>query len=169
MNQVLAPLVIVAALAPAAAGGASLRLCLEDRAEVSVAARGELLREIIRLFPSAEFINPADCERNADAVRIFLAKGVPGRPPDALGAVKVEADGRLSPPALVFVDAVAEYSRANDELTLGRALARVAGHELLHYLRQSSDHDAHGPMRERLTAQDLTERRGGPAWTRLGR
>jgi hypothetical protein len=157
-------MIIAVALAPAAIAGNGLRLCLETQVEVSVAARAELLVELIRLLPGVGLADPSLCPEERDAIRIALTKSAADHPPDALGAIQV-SQGRVAPPALVFVDAVARYSRATGERALGRALARVAAHELLHFLRQSEEHAHDGLLQEKLTAQDLTRNPGPPAWT----
>jgi hypothetical protein len=55
----------------------------------------------------------------------------------------------------VFKGPVAELSGANDLETLGRALGRVAAHELLHYLLQQSGHNVTGLLQERLDTTAL--------------
>jgi len=169
MHRVLSQVVILAALLPGALSATSLRLCLEDRAGVSVAARAEFLVELIRLLPEAKLSSDEDCADDESAVRIALAKNLAGHPADVLGAIRIQPDGRVAPPALVFVDAVAAYSKAPGERALGRALARVAGHELMHYLQQAADHAEHGLMQDRLSAQDLTRVSHSPSWRMAGR
>ena len=162
MNQALVQVTIVLALAPAAVAGNELRLCVENQADVSVPARAELLLELVRLLPGVALSDPSPCPE--DAIRVALTKSSAGHPPDALGAIQMD-QGRIAPPALVFVDAVAHYSGATGEGALGRALARVAAHELLHFLRQTEQHAHDGLLQEKLTAQDLTRNPGPPAWT----
>lgn len=164
MTRVLVQLTLFAALAPAALNATSLRLCLQNDADVSVPARAELLRELIRLFPGVGLADSKRCAEDEDAVQIALTQAAAEHPADALGAMKVR-QGRIAPPALVFVDQVAHHSRASGERALGRALARVAGHELLHFLRQTQQHEDQGLMRDKLTAHDLTRNPGPPAWT----
>jgi hypothetical protein len=168
MNQALVQITIALALAPVAVAGNQLRLCVENQAEVSLPARAELLLELVRLLPGAALAEPSLCALEADAIRISLIQSAAHHPADALGAIQVE-QGRIAPPALVFVDAVARHSGATGEGALGRALARVAAHELLHFLRQTEQHSHDGLLQEKLTAQELTRNPGPPAWTMRAR
>ena len=169
MNAVVVQLAIVGMLVPGALTAGGLRLCVEDQARVSVAARAELILELTRLFPGVSLADDSDCEKDQRAIRIALAKDAVGRPPDVLGAIQVEPSGRVAPPALVFVDAVAAYSGASGEGALGRALARVAGHEVLHYLQQSSEHASDGLMQHKLSALDLTGHQAPSHWSMVAR
>ena len=87
-------------------------------------------------------------------ILVSLVAERPGVPPDALGLAHSER-GLILPRLEVLVGAVMRLTKAGDRETLGRALARVAAHELLHYQRQTGDHDAHGLMQARLTPADL--------------
>src|SRR5690606_6133484 len=87
-------------------------------------------------------------------VQLTILGSRAGIPDDALGLAH-RADGAILPRLEVFVDPVLRLTQTRDGATLGRALARVASHELLHYLRQTSEHQAHGLLRERLTPTDL--------------
>ena len=71
-------------------------------------------------------------------------------------------DGKIVPSLEVFKGPVAQVLGANDLETLGRALGRVAAHELLHYLLQQSGHNVTGLLQERLGAEALrSEDRSG--------
>ncbi len=164
MNRVFFQVAILIGLLPAGVGATSLRLCLDNPAAVSVATRAEFQMELTRLFPGMAFGSEAACADDEEAVRIALAKEAADHPADVLGAIRIQPDGRLELPALVFVDTVAAYSKAPGQQALGRALARVAGHELLHYFQQSAEHAAHGLMQHRLSAQDLTRHPQPPNW-----
>ena len=160
MHSNLAQAAIAALFCQGILAGSALRLCLDDRAELRMPARAALVQELIRLFPGADLVR--GCQDGA--VAIALHGNSAGHPPDALGAMAVFADGAIHPPVLVFVDAVARHSAANSEEALGLALARVAGHELLHFLRQSREHSDSGLLQERLSAGDLTGKPGPTAW-----
>lgn len=167
MNPVFVELAFLSAVAAVAAPSAGLQVCLDDSYGVSVPARGEFVQELTRLIPHADFNHGCP---DADAgVRIALLASDGSVPQDALGAIRVNAGGQVAPPVLVFVDTVESYSEAASEESLGRALARVAGHELLHYLRQSSQHGSHDLLRSRLSAHELTGVPGPARWTRRGR
>ncbi|MBI1354693.1 MAG: hypothetical protein GC160_10125 [Acidobacteria bacterium] len=156
MSSNLAKAAIAALLCQGALGATVLRLCLQDRADLRMPARAALIQELIRLFPSAR-LSP-DCPGDPGALAITLLPQLSGQPSDALGAMAVRADGVIAPPILVFVNAVVAHSSAKSEEALGLALARVAGHELLHFLSQSREHSPAGLLQERLSAADLTSR-----------
>ncbi len=132
----------------------ALSVCLEDRAEIGVPARAGLLRELHALLPGIE-VELGRCNALGDAdVALAVLRSREGVPVDALG-LAYRADGAILPRLELFVDPVMRLTRAGDWETLGRALARVAAHELLHYRRQSGDHDPHGLLQARLSAAEL--------------
>lgn len=71
----------------------------------------------------------------------------------ALGATRV-LNGRIQPELEIYVTPVATLIRSSLPVLLGRAMARVAAHEIGHYLLQESDH-SDGLMSESFTAAHL--------------
>jgi hypothetical protein len=53
-------------------------------------------------------------------------------------------DGRVTPNIVLYCEAIRQYLPSDLDLFVGRAMARVLAHELIHYLKQSISHDAHG-------------------------
>jgi hypothetical protein len=112
--------------------------------------------ELRLLFPRLNVVAESNpCEANSEGqVLIFVKDREEGVPFDALGRAPM-VDGKIIPALEVFRGPVAKLSGAKDLETLGRALGRVAAHELLHYLLQQSDHNVTGLLQERLGATAL--------------
>ncbi|MEZ5361292.1 MAG: hypothetical protein R2748_02845 [Bryobacterales bacterium] len=140
----------------AAAQAKGLSVCIEDRAGVGVPARAGLLRELHALLPKLEVhVAEQSCNALGDAdVLLSLRTERSGIPEDALG-LAYRGNGEILPRLEVFVEPVLRLTRAGDWETVGRALARVAAHELMHYGRQSDQHSTHGLMQARLSASEL--------------
>ena len=132
----------------------ALSVCLEDRSGIGVPARAGLIRELQALFPQIDLqLGGCNAVEGSDVVLTVLGSR-PGVPEDALG-LAYRAGGVILPRLELFAEPVLRLTQAGDWETLGRALARVAAHELLHYRRQTSEHDSHGLLRARLTPTEL--------------
>jgi hypothetical protein len=133
------------------AGG--LELCIENPArldEFTVQAfRGEIQR-IAQL--SNRPIAFAGCR--SGHVRIVLRNEPPDEETSALGAIR-QQDGRLLPEIELFVSSTSRLINTRLSGILGRALARVATHELGHLLTRRATHRDNGVMMERLSAAHL--------------
>jgi len=108
------------------------------------------------LFPRLQIVtrvSPCSAAEGGQVI-VFLKSTAPNSEQDALGRAAV-VDGKILPVLEVFVDPVARLTGANDYEILGRALGRVAGHELLHYLLQQHEHNEAGLLREQLTPGTL--------------
>lgn len=129
------------------------QLCviLEERANLPPVARQLLLSEL-----GAVSHGKAIDARSCLLVRIREAPGQ--RYSTALGLVQVR-QGRVLPLIELYVRPVKELlGRDLHAAALGKALARVAAHELTHYREQRLDHGAAGSFRESLGPGDLTGR-----------
>jgi hypothetical protein len=133
-----------------------IRVCIHDQASISAPTRASLRAELVLLFPRLQIItktNPCSTVE-AGQVVIFIRGAAPAAATGALGRAPV-VNGRILPALEVFVDPVARLTGANDFETLGRALGRVAGHELLHYLLQQVGHDEVGLLQQQLAPGPL--------------
>jgi hypothetical protein len=94
------------------------------------------------------------CDGTA-AVRIHLLDEPPAEEATALGAAP-RRHGQIGPDLRVFVAPIAQLVGTRLPYLLGLAMARVAAHELGHFLRQD-EHHAHEPglMTERLSGYQL--------------
>jgi hypothetical protein len=143
-------------LGGSASQATAMRVCLEDRVGMGVPARAGLVGELRALAPDVEVeIRAEGCNGIAGSDVVLTVLGSrPEAPSDALG-LAYRGNGTILPRLEVFVDPVMRLTRAADWQTLGRALARVAAHELLHYRRQTDEHDASGLFQARLTPTEL--------------
>jgi hypothetical protein len=128
-----------------------MEICVADSARLTLPTLAAFQAEMSALAPAAKLRwRDQRCE-----VRIHLELSATEESPDVLGRVR-KSDGRILPELQVFVPAVLHLLGESRSATLaGRALARVAAHELGHYLNQSADHQESGIMREYLTAAEL--------------
>ena len=133
--------------------GRALGLCLENAARVDNDTLKVFRAELGRVF--SESNRQADFEDcGPDAIRIDFQIESPADEPSALGGIR-QRDGVLFPEIALFVSPTAEIIGSRLPALLGRALARVATHELGHWLSQSSAHASRGVMMERLSAAHL--------------
>ena len=153
MARAIFPVLLVSAVALQAA---ELRVCVEDQAGIGGPARAGLVKELRALLPRLDLtIKGGGCSARAgfDVLLTVLDERA-GIPADALGLAH-RRQGVILPKVEVFVEPVVQLTRATDKETLGRALARVAAHELLHYRYQSDQHRTHGLMAARLSPAEL--------------
>lgn len=137
-----------------ASQASAMKACLEDRSGLGAPARAGFVRELHALLPQIHLERGHCNALIGSEVVLTVLDSRPGVPEDALG-LAYRSDGVILPRLELFVDPIMELTQAGDWETLGRALARVAAHELLHYRRQTGEHDAHGLLQARLTPAEL--------------
>jgi hypothetical protein len=91
---------------------------------------------------------------SSTTVSVTLRTEPPAEEPSALGGIR-RRDGRLVPEIELFVSPTAQIIGTRLPAVLGRALARVATHELGHWLSPDSPHAERGVMMERLSSAHL--------------
>jgi hypothetical protein len=160
MARAIFPVLIMSAVALQAA---ELRVCVEDHADIGAPARAGLVKELRALLPRLDLtVKGGGCGARAGFdVLLTVRDEKAGIPADALGLAHLR-QGVILPEVEVFVEPVMQLTRVTDKETLGRALARVAAHELLHYRYQSDQHQAHGLMAARLSAAELLTEEARP-------
>ena len=132
-----------------------LRVCVQYQTSMPSVAKDALALELRLLFKGRRLeVRRSGCVRSSDVV-VTVRDRRPRLPEDVLGLAVRRGEG-ISPNLEVFLDPVRAVTGSKSWDTLGRALARVAGHELLHYLLQRIDHDADGLFGARLTPDYLT-------------
>ena len=155
--------VMAAVCFSAAAHAEPLRICVHNQINLPDPAEAAMRAELRLLFPRLKVVtqsNPCSAA-GEDQVLIFVKDAEEGVPADALGRAPM-VDGKIVPSLEVFKGPVAQVLGANDLETLGRALGRVAAHELLHYHLQQSGHNVTGLLQERLDQTALrSEDRSG--------
>ena len=142
-------LVLVFAFGAAAASAAEkpAAVCLDDRVGVGARAMQAFEVELNALGVAAL----ANCSAAA-GVRISIRTYAPSRYPRALGLAWT-GGGRVLPGIELYTANILKTlaGQAGAE-RFGRALARVAFHELQHYTRQQHGHDEHGLFTPALNA-----------------
>lgn len=116
-----------------------LAVCLEDRTKLdseTLQVFGQELRAIARSSGITLRIleQPGQCRDIRLTIRPFSHAEI-----SALGAARVE-DGRVLPEIEVYASSVAGLVGSRLPALLGRGLARVAAHEIGHYVLQTTTH-----------------------------
>ena len=132
------------ALLVAGVASAEVRsICVDDRVALNAFSRKAFdveIRELIRL-PLAS----APCK--GPVVSLVISTHPPARYARALGLAHRTGD-RIFPQLEIYTQPILKMlGERTSAAQLGRALARVAAHELGHYLRQQVHHDDKGLMR----------------------
>jgi hypothetical protein len=143
----------------------AVEICLEDRARLSLPAIAAFQTELSLIVPDAR-IEPAS---GACDFRLTIRPdSLPGQP-DVLGRTPVSG-GHILPRAEVFAASIIRLLEGSRSHTLlGRAIARVAAHEIGHYLSQEGRHHASGLMRPELTVSQLVGADRAPFMLRVRR
>ena len=125
-----------------------LNLCVDNQArldEYTIQAFRKELAAILAASDRGAGFSPC----RDGSVRITLRAKPPAEEPAALGAAR-RRDDAILPEVELFVDGIAFLVETRLPGVLGRAMARVATHEIAHYLYQSGEHSGEGHMMERL-------------------
>jgi hypothetical protein len=149
-------------LAVAGLASAEVRsVCLEDRVGLSLFSRKSFQAEMRKLLPVVEFaFRSGECP--GPAVSLVIAAHPPARYSSALGLAH-RSGARVFPELRIYTQAVRSIigERAS-AAQFGRALARVAAHELGHYFHQRIGHDESGLMRASFKPAQLTSHDPAP-------
>ena len=139
-------------LLPCGVTAGDLEVCLEDRVGLGPAARTAFERELETHLPVR--LSPAT-STDSGCILIQVRTVAPQRYASALGLVYRTGE-RILPVIEVYVrPVVALLDREARADLLGRAIARVAAHELVHYSEQRGDHENAGLFRASLSAREL--------------
>lgn len=137
--------------------GASWTVCIEDsKPLLSTPLRAAMWKEFRTVLGSGKArLTFGGC---ADDPRQILLE-IQAEPPEALSGVLGRAhrrSGAVRPSLEVFYGAMVRYlGKPISARALGRALARVAAHEVAHFLAQEVRHCSHGLMRPMFAAHEL--------------
>jgi hypothetical protein len=133
-------------------GAQGFPVCLEDRAGLNQRALAAFEKELSALLPDVE-ISP--CGQAGDTVVLTVRTEPPRRYATALGLARRQS-GEIRPQLEIYVGPLVRLlGNVRAPAVVGRALARVAGHELWHYLSQRSDHDHTGLFSASLRPWDV--------------
>jgi hypothetical protein len=146
---------IAAGLLCAGIVGAEVRtVCVHDRVRLSVYAQNAFAAEATRLL-RGEGITIHFRECAGPSVSLVIAAHPPHRYPRALGLANRSGD-RVVPELRVYTEPILKIlGRQASAAQVGRAIARVAAHELGHYRWQQIHHDDHGLMGATFEPRDL--------------
>ncbi|MGQ9634841.1 MAG: hypothetical protein ACUVXB_11425 [Bryobacteraceae bacterium] len=145
-----AQLLVAFGLAVAPAAAQPSRLCVEDRVRLDASVTDSFRRELRTLLPGWQL---ASC--GPDSVRLIFRFDPPARYGAALGLAWCAQD-RVLPVVEVYLNPVLRtLAGARSGEIVGRALARVAAHEVAHYVLQRLDHDASGLLNPRFSPVEL--------------
>ena len=138
----------------------SLRLCVDYQVAVPSVGRDAMARELILLFPGQRIKMVTDCAADGD-IHLTVRDRRPLIPSDVLGLAERHGEG-VAPRMEIFLAPMVDTIGPRGWESLGRALARVAGHELVHYLLQRQDHDHEGLFSPHLTHDYLLQEQVRP-------
>ncbi len=148
---------LLAVMTAPGAFGAAWTVCVEDsKPLLSTPVRAAMWKE----FRTVIGIEGARLTFGAcdDGPRQILLQ-IQGEPPEALAGVLGLAHRRRSevqPSLAVFYGAMVRYlGKPISARAIGRALARVAAHEVAHFLEQQVRHCGHGLLRPVFPAHEL--------------
>lgn len=128
-------------------------LCVRDRVGLNRFTKAAFVAEFSGLTGGVARLEFQDCTKGS--IPLGISSHAPQRYANALGLAYT--DGRQILPELrLFTGPVLKLLGPDTgAATLGRALARVAAHELTHYVRQQASHDNSGLLTEKFSATGL--------------
>lgn len=127
------------------ASGQQVLLCLENQKQLSAGALDSFRDTLRELGPLVGATIAFRCEDLRPPFVIVTLRQEPRltQPDNAMAAMRTQ-DGRVLPRMELYLKPIHRLLPARLEVLEGRALAWVAGHELLHFLSQRQHHDHRG-------------------------
>jgi hypothetical protein len=144
-----------------AAGAQGRTVCLEDRVGINVFTWRVFEAELRKLAVVPEIaLASGRCE--GTAISLVISAHPPARYAEALGLAHRRGE-RVFPALHLYTQSVRKIiGEQASAAQFGRALARVAAHELEHYLHQRVHHVELGLMRASFEASQLASEDSGP-------
>ena len=137
-TKFVALLVLPVAIAAASQGRRELAVCVGNSHVVDKVLAKEWEGELRRILETDGLtLRLAGCNEEG-AIQIHFLRAHPSEP-NALGAARTRRE-RVLPRLEVYSDPVAALIGTRLPGLLGKALARVTAHELIHYVRQETAH-----------------------------
>ncbi len=132
-----------------------LSICKGKPRAIDPVTETEFQRELTRIASRSGIEATFRPCSERSAVRLHITENGSAEEPSALGAA-VRKGGRIEPDITIFAGPIAHLVGTRLPYLHGVAMARIAAHELGHYLRQDSSHDRDGGiMSERLSGPKL--------------
>jgi hypothetical protein len=137
------------------------QVCLDDHAGLNTPALGSFYREFQTLVgPRGVELAESGCE--PDAIRLSLYSKAQGHGADVLGAARLE-QSKIAPRLEIYLDrVVAMMPETRCWNVVGRALARVAAHEVAHFVGQDPRHAEAGLLRAQFSGSQLASEDSHP-------
>ncbi len=134
------------------------QVCLDDRAGLNAPARASFSREFALLLASRGLkFDWADCDAaRGGIIQLVVEADAPKSLNDVLGRAYA-GNSSVSPRLEVFVEPVVDLMKdVHCWSIIGRALARVAAHEVGHFADQKAMHSERGLMKAGFTGSELS-------------
>ena len=144
--------------------GATWTVCLEDSGELlNTPHRGAVLGEFRELMGGQGVeLDFGTCVQDSRRIRLEILGEAPDHLEGVLGLAHRRSE-RIEPRLKVFYGPLVRYiGDPNSTLLVGRAIARVAAHEAMHFIKQQPSHCADGLMRPEFSVWDLLGSDRGP-------
>jgi hypothetical protein len=139
-------------------------VCVDDQVGLAPPAQASMYQELTVLLGNRKVrLDSADCDAAENgAIRLFIRRQGPLA--DILGRAQLDGS-RVAPRLEVFLVPVLDLLQdPTCWASVGRALGRVAAHEVTHYLDQIVEHDPAGLMRAGFTRRELAAEDSFPFW-----
>jgi hypothetical protein len=139
------------------AQAAKWQVCLHDAVGLNAPARASFDREFsLLLAPRDMQFAWSSCGGAGEAIHLAVRFDAPEPFSNVLG-LAYKQGGAISPHLEIFLDPVLDLMKdAQCWTVIGRALARVAAHEVTHFTEQRATHDAQGLMKAGLSGSELS-------------
>jgi hypothetical protein len=130
------------------------QVCLDDRAGLNAPTLGSFYKEF-QLLAGSHGVRIEDDACRPEAIRIVLYDDNTGHPSDVLGAAPV-VGSRVAPRLEIYVAQVVDLMpETGCWNVVGRALARVAAHEVAHLIDQDLQHGDTGLLQAHFSGAQL--------------
>jgi hypothetical protein len=142
------------------------QVCLVDQAGLNTPALGSFDKEFQTLV-GPRGVELAESECQPDAIRLSLYPRAQGHDADVLGAARLEQSkleqSKIAPRLEIYLDrVVAMMPESRCWNVVGRALARVAAHEVAHFIGQDPRHAEAGLLRAQFSGSQLASEDSHP-------
>lgn len=155
MVKACAALLLTVALPSAL--GAAWNVCVQDSdALLSAPVRAAALREFSELMGAQRAsLDFGDCTAEGRRIQLKVLAEAPEHLHNVLGQAYRRHE-RIEPLLNVYYESLVRYlGHPNNAYAIGRAVARVAAHEVKHFLDQDPSHCSHGLLRSGFGAWEL--------------
>jgi len=137
--------------------GAAWNVCVQDSdALLSAPVRAAALREFSELMHTQRAsLDFGDCSAEGHQIQLEVLAEAPEHLNNVLGQAYRRRE-RIEPVLNVYYLSLVRYlGHPNNAYAIGRAVARVAAHEVKHFLDQDPSHCSHGLLRPGFSAWEL--------------